>query len=105
MLRSVAMPARIGRVQVQPGDRVVIATHNCARALGAFDLDRPHPPELQRLWFGAGPHFCIGYPLALAEIRSLARAVLAHSPLRVVRRAATRRVLIPTYQYLEVARS
>ncbi len=105
MLRSVAMPARIGRVGVRPGDRIVIATHNCARALGEFDLDRPHPPELRQLWFGAGPHFCLGYPLAMAEIRALTRAVLAHAPLRVVRRAATRRVLIPTYRVLEVARS
>lgn len=105
MLRSVAVPGRIGRIKVRPGDRIVIATHNCARALGPFDLDRPHPPELRRLWFGAGPHFCIGYPLAMAEIRTLARTALAHAPLRVVRRTATRGVLIPTYRVLEVARS
>ena len=105
MLRSVAAPGRVGRIKVRPGDRIVLATHNCARALGPFDLDRPHPPELRRLWFGAGPHFCIGYPLAMAEIRTLARTVLAHTPLRVVRRAATRGVLIPTYRILEVARS
>lgn len=105
MLRSVAAPGRIGQVKVRPGDRIVIATHNCARALGPFDLDRPHPPELRHLWFGAGPHFCIGYPLAMGEIRSIARTVLAYAPLRVVRRVATSRVLIPTYRTMEVARS
>lgn len=105
MLRSVAAPARVGRIRVQPGERVVIATHNCARALGGFDLDRPHPPELRHLWFGAGAHFCIGYPLAMAEIRSLARTVLAHAPVRVWRRTATRSVLIPTYRTMEVAQS
>ncbi|QXJ24723.1 cytochrome P450 [Actinomadura graeca] len=102
MLRSVHRPAAVAGVAVRPGDRVLIATHNCCRALGPFDLDRPHPPELRRLWFGAGPHFCIGYPLAMAEIRLVARTLLAATPLRITRRAAARDVLIPTYRHLAV---
>lgn len=99
MLRSVSAPAEVGRVRVSPGDRVVIVTHNCCRAYGPFDLSLRHPPELRRLWFGAGPHFCIGYPLALAEIRAVAEVVLRHSP-RIVGRKAARGVLIPTYRHL-----
>jgi cytochrome P450 len=102
MLRSVHRPAVAGGVAVRPGDRVLIATHNCCRAYGPFDLDRPHPPELRRLWFGAGPHFCIGYPLAMAQIRLAARTLLAAAPLVITRRAAARNVLIPTYRYLAV---
>ena len=102
MLRSVHRPAAVGGAAVRPGDRVLIATHNCCRAHGPFDLDRPHPPELRRLWFGAGPHFCIGYPLALAQIRLVARTLLAAAPLTVTRRAAARNVLIPTYRHLAV---
>ncbi|GIH75403.1 cytochrome P450 [Planobispora longispora] len=118
MLRSVAAPALIGGngeigpvagrgdtgVAVRPGDRVLIATHNCARAHGPFDPSRPHPPELRHLWFGAGPHFCIGYPLALAEIRAVASTVLSHR-VRVVRRRAARGVLIPTYEHLWITAS
>ncbi len=99
MLRSVGSPARIGRVAVRPGDRVLIVTHNCARAYGPFDPSRRHPPELRQLWFGAGPHFCIGYPLALAEIKAVASVLLSHH-VRVVRRRAARGVLIPTYEHL-----
>ncbi|GIF95869.1 cytochrome P450 [Catellatospora citrea] len=104
MLRSVHADTTIGPVAVRPGDRVLVATHNCCRAYGPFDLDRLHPPELRRLWFGAGPHFCIGYPLAMAEIRAVARTVLAAAPLRIVRRRAARGVLLPTYRELVVSR-
>ncbi|MXQ63344.1 cytochrome P450 [Actinomadura rayongensis] len=104
MLRSVARPAKIGKVAVKPGDRVLIATHNCCRAYGPFDLDRPHPPELRRLWFGAGPHFCLGYPLAQAEIRAVAGTLLDAGPLTVTARTAARRVLIPAYRRLLVQR-
>jgi cytochrome P450 len=102
MLRSVHRPAAVAGVAIRPGDRVLIATHNCCRAYGPFDLDRPHPPELRRLWFGAGPHFCIGYPLAMAQIRLAARTLLAAAPLVITRRAAARNVLIPTYRVLAV---
>ncbi|MEU3168763.1 cytochrome P450 [Streptosporangium sp. NPDC006930] len=104
MLRSVAAAAHVGGTAVRPGDRVLIVTHNCARAYGPFDPSRTHPPELRRLWFGAGPHFCIGYPLALAEIRAVASVLLSHR-VRVVRRRAARRVLIPTYEHLWIGRA
>ncbi|MFB4312496.1 cytochrome P450 [Actinomadura sp. 21ATH] len=102
MLRGVHAAASVGDVAVRPGDRILIATHNCCRAYGPFDPDRPQPPELRRLWFGAGPHFCIGYPLAMAETRAVARTVLAAAPLKITRRRAARRVLIPTYARLAV---
>ncbi|MCW2918823.1 MAG: cytochrome [Actinomycetia bacterium] len=104
MLRSVHAPVEIGGVAIKPGDRVLIVTHNCCRAFGPFDPGRPQPPELRRLWFGAGPHFCIGFPLAMSEIRAVARVVLASAPLRIVRREPARGVLIPTYRRLTIAR-
>ncbi len=103
MLRSVHAETRIGGVRVRPGERVLIATHNCCRAPGPFALDgAPDKAGLRRLWFGAGPHFCIGYPLALAEVRAVAETVLRHTPLKVVSRKAARGVLIPTYAELTI---
>jgi cytochrome P450 len=102
MVRSVAAAAKIGSVSVRPGDRIIIATNNCTRAYGDFDPDRPHPPEVRRLWFGAGPHFCIGYPLAMAEIRALTQTMLNFAPLKIVGRKYARGVLLPAYDRLEV---
>jgi cytochrome P450 len=104
MLRSVAEPAAVGRLRVRPGQRVVIATYNCTRVRGRGFAPERSQPDLGRLWFGAGPHFCIGYPLAAAQARALAGAVLRHAPLRVVRRRYARGVLIPGYRELAVAR-
>jgi cytochrome P450 len=74
-------------------------TLNCTRALGPFDPARRHPPELRRLWFGAGPHFCLGYPLALAEIRAVTKVLLTHD-VHVVARRPARHVLLPAYRHL-----
>ncbi|WP_214403817.1 cytochrome P450 [Pseudonocardia lacus] len=105
MLRAVAAPTRIGGVRVRPGQRVVIATYNCTRVPGRGFAPERAQPDLGRLWFGAGPHFCIGYPLATAQVRAVATAVLRHAPLRVVRRRYATGVLIPGYRTLEVARA
>jgi cytochrome P450 len=100
MLRRATAHARVGHVRVRPGDRVIIATLTCTRSAGAFGAGA----NLKRLWFGAGPHYCIGAPLALAEIRALVSTILDAGPLRVVRRRVSRGVLIPAYRLLEVRR-
>ncbi|MCI2421762.1 cytochrome P450 [Saccharopolyspora sp. K220] len=104
MLRSVAAERTLATVRVRSGDRVVIATISAAKGLGAFDPDRPHPPAVQRLWFGAGPHFCLGMPLASAEIRTVLDTLLDAGPVVVVDREVARRVLIPAYRRLVVRR-
>lgn len=105
ILRSAVRSGRIGGVEVRAGDRVVVSTLNCAKAYGRFDLDRAHPPELRRLWFGAGPHFCLGYPLATAEIHAILGVLLDHAPLRITARRPAPGVLFPAYRRLEVSRA
>lgn len=103
MLRSVRADAVVGGQRVSPGDRIVIATVNCCRAAGGFDPARPVDPAVRHLWFGAGPHFCLGMPLAMAQVdevldtlSALGRQVL------VGRRRPARGVLVPAYQELEL---
>jgi hypothetical protein len=85
---------------------VVIATARCGLAAGPFDpaaaLSRRAAHDPRRLWFGAGPHYCLGAPLALAEIRALMDAVLQGGARRIARRRPARGVLIPAYARFEV---
>lgn len=100
MLRSTVAADRIGSVAVRPGDRVILATFAANRALGEFDPETNPAAQLKQLWFGAGAHYCLGAPLAMAQIRITLDALLETPGLRVVSRRAARGVLIPSYASL-----
>jgi len=102
MLRSVMAEDRIGTVAVRPGDRVILATFAANRALGPFDPAANVAATLKQLWFGAGTHFCLGAPLAMAQIRLVVDALLDAGPLQISSRAAARGVLIPSYRTLQL---
>lgn len=103
MLRSVVADATIGAVPVRAGDRVILATFLANRTGGGFDPEANPAASLKQLWFGAGTHFCLGAPLAMAQVRVTLGALLAAGPLEIVTRRASRGVLIPSYQRLEIA--
>ncbi|CAN5608619.1 cytochrome P450 [soil metagenome] len=104
MLRSVVRDDAIGTIPVHPGDRVILATFAANRGLGPFDPDANVAATLKQLWFGAGSHFCLGAPLALAQVRLVLDALLDAGPLRIQHRRAARGVLIPSYATLTVSR-
>jgi cytochrome P450 len=107
MLRSVVTTERIGSVAVRPGDRLILATFAANRALGPFDPSANTAATLRQLWFGAGSHFCLGAPLAMAQIRLVVDALLDAAPagdVRVVSRAPARGVLIPSYAGVVIGR-
>jgi cytochrome P450 len=105
MLRSVVAEDAIGPVAVHSGDRVILATFAANRALGPFDPSTNVAATLRQLWFGAGSHFCLGAPLAMAQIRLTLDALLDAGELRVDARRVARGVLIPSYASLEVSRA
>lgn len=100
MLRSAAAAGQIGAVRVQAGDRVILGTAWANGALGDFDPVGNPAASLKQLWFGAGVHFCLGAPLAMAQIRLALDALLAVPSLSIVSRKAARGVLIPMYSEL-----
>lgn len=102
MLRAVTAPTTIGSVAVRPGDRIILGTYWADTALGAFDPGANPAASLKQLWFGAGAHYCLGAPLAMAQIRLALDALLPHPGLRVTARRPARGVLIPSYAELAV---
>lgn len=104
MLRSVIADATVGPVPVRAGDRVILATFLANRTGGGFDPLANPAASLKQLWFGAGTHFCLGAPLAMAQVRVTLGALLAAGPLEIVSRRAARGVLIPSYARLELGR-
>lgn len=104
MLRSVVAEDSIGQVAVRPGDRVILATFAANRALGAFDPEVNAAASLKQLWFGAGTHFCLGAPLAMAQVRLTLGALLDAGTVSVTHRSAARGVLIPSYASLVIER-
>ena len=105
MLRSVVEPRTLGGVTVKPGERILLGTYWADRALGDFDPDTNPAAQLKQLWFGAGAHYCLGAPLAMAQIRLTLGALLENPTLRVATRRPSRGVLIPSYASLELQRA
>jgi len=107
MLRSVVAAGCIGPVAVRSGDRVILATFAANRALGPFDPKANIAATARQLWFGAGSHFCLGAPLAMAQIRLVCDAMLGAPPqgdLRVISRRPARGVLIPSYSTVVIGK-
>ncbi len=108
-VRIAARTTTVRGMEVRAGTRVVILTANLARDEALFpdphrfDVDRVHDARSRYLWYGAGPHFCFGFPLAQRELR-MAVGAIANVPgrLRVVRRRASLGVLLPSYAELVV---
>ncbi|HEX6818919.1 MAG TPA: cytochrome P450 [Ktedonobacterales bacterium] len=86
------------------GERALMLTHTINNAIGRFDIRRSPDRTIRQLWFGAGPHVCLGAPLARAEMTYLLQTLLSQErPWRIVRRRAARQVIIPTYAELAIS--
>ena len=94
---------------VAAGARLVILTCNLTRDAvlfprpDHFDASRVHDPRARNLWYGAGPHFCLGFAVAQREM-FLALEALVSEPgeLQIVRRRVGMRRLLAGYATLEV---
>lgn len=104
ILRSTHTEATVAGHRFRRSERVFVSLYGMTRwqRLYADDpeqlhLGEPMPRELRHLWFGAGPHFCIGAPIAREELRRLFEALAPFDRLRIVKRWPAAGVLFPAY--------
>lgn len=108
MLREATNDGWLGGVRIKRGERIMLSTVHAVKSLGGFDPGMPIPAAARQLWFGAGAHFCIGMPLAMAEINSAMTVLLdeySRQPWTIRSRTVSRNVLIPGYKSLELVRA
>jgi cytochrome P450 len=94
----------VGGMTVPAGTRVIVLTGNLTRDRALFpdpdrfNVERTHDPRAKHLWYGAGPHFCFGFPLAQREL-TLVLETLASlpRPIRLVSRRPAWGATIPAY--------
>lgn len=106
MVRGVTQPTQVGGQQVNPGDRLLLATIFACQRLGYFNPTRPMPKEYRHLWFGAGVHMCIGLPLAQLEIQRYLEMFIEVNrvrPIRLVRTKVRRGTLTAGYRELVIS--
>ena len=109
MLRSVSGDVTIAGHRFSAGQRVMLFTYNLLKHPDLFprprrfDIRRKQPACARNIWFGAGPHFCLGFGLAQREMKMVLGALMSvPREIAVVRRRYARGVLVPGYSRLEV---
>ncbi len=101
--RDVLMQGR----RIAKSERMIILTCNLARdptlfaKPDVFDPQRQHDPRSRNLWFGAGPHFCLGFSLAQQQLRRALEALTSgNHELEIVSRRYGGRAIVPSYKSL-----
>lgn len=91
-----------GGRRVRKGDRLILVARHAAGAHRAGpDCDRPAPPQVAQLVFGAGSHACPGAALARAQLADTLQMLAPHRPV-VVRARASRRSGLPGWRTLVI---
>jgi cytochrome P450 len=110
MARSVAETTVVEGCRFVAGRRLLLLNYNICKddryapQSWRFDIERSADPHLKNLWFGAGPHFCLGFAVAQLEMRAVLSMFLdlPTDRLRIVQRRYARGVLIPAYSAFSV---
>ena len=109
ILRAVVEDKEIQGHTFRKGERALVVFNNIMKQekyfsnAGHFDIERKMDTRLRRLPFGAGPHMCLGTGLAVAEARTVLKALVSlDGELHVLRRRYNRGKTYPGYSSLLV---
>lgn len=113
IVRSCVEACEVRGHRFRVGQRILLSVYGMTRTGALFPgrdpealaIGEPLDRDLRHIWFGAGPHFCIGALLAKAQLRAMFTMLKAQGDLRIVRRRPAKRVLFPSYVVLEVSRA
>jgi cytochrome P450 len=83
--RTLTKDATLGGTQMRAGDKLMVIYPSANRDSAQFgenadEFDPGREGILKHLTFGTGIHRCVGAPLAQAELRLLAKAMVARGP-------------------------
>ena len=100
--RVAAADGLAGGRRVRKGDRLILVARHAAEGHRAGpDCDRPAPPQVAQLVFGAGSHACPGAALARAQLCDTLQLLAPYRPV-VARARASRRAGLPGWRTLVI---
>jgi cytochrome P450 len=108
MTRNVVAPTRLGGRAMDRDDRVIVLLFKALQSPALldeplrFDIERDRAAAPPPLWFGHGPHFCLGAALARRELEVALTALLDLGDLAIVRRRHACAGPLPGYGELQV---
>lgn len=110
MLRSSARECEVQGHSFRANKRILLLSYNMLKDKKyyenprVFKPDRIHPSTTKNLWFGSGDHFCLGFTMALNEIRSILSVILElPEPIHIVSRNIDRQAVLPADRNLTIA--
>jgi cytochrome P450 len=111
IVRSCAADTTLDARSFRAGERLFLSVYGMTRWDSLYDgdpealrLGEAVPREVRHLWFGAGPHFCLGASIAREQLRRMVGMLAQFPELRIVDRRPASGVLFPAYGRLVVAR-
>ncbi len=111
MTRNVVAATELGGRPLGRNQRVIVLLFKVLQSLALLSepqelrLDRARETSPAPLWFGHGPHFCLGAALARRQIEAALTALLDLGDLAIVSRGYRRHSPLPGYGRLEVERA
>lgn len=110
MTRSVAEDADVRGHRFKKGRRVLLFAYNTMKDPKyipnprRFDIQRQLNNDIRQLWFGAGPHFCLGFGIATYELETMLGSLLdLPAEYHVAKRRYFTKVGIPAYSKLVIS--